>query len=513
MTWTSRKLKETLLDPVRFIHEFCYVPYPGKGGIKINLDPYARKFLWDTNPLRFILKSRRVGFSTLFSLEAFHQSILNDETMSFFVSKKEDQACEMLRVARYAARNLPEPLYVDITKDRETKLEFGNGSRIMALSSSTDAARGFTGNVYLDEWAFVPNAHDVWIAASKVIAVGELKLTMSSTARGQSGHYYETYETIQDAIRLGEESKWSFSKVPWNDCPRLTYEVIRDLCETEEEFQMEFNCVFVDETMTLFPYKLIDDPAVCWDHLEQYTLHAPPPLREDRGRFIGIDFGRKDSETAIVMTERAGKKKVSITRIEDDKEITEEVEENIWFVRYIETMNDVPAPEQEKHIYRVYRTFRPNRVYCDQTSFGLPFVDHLQQGHLIGPSVLDGVTFTSDVKERLIYNLKGMLEAGILIIPNNKRLKSQLHAIRAEEAPGGRRKFSGKATGNDDLVWALALAVRDRVPRASIGVASVPWKDAKRKPRSEKEMDALLDRIKSDPAAYSKDEKFYIRRL
>lgn len=509
MTWTSRKLYETLTDPVKFVHRLCFVPFPGKGGIKIQLDPYAQTFLSDPNPLRFILKSRRVGFSTLFSLEAFHQSILHDEMMSFFVSKKEDQACEMLRVARYAARNLPKPFEVKIVKDRETKLEFGNGSRIMALSSSTDAARGFTGNVYLDEWAFVPNAEEIWTAASKVIAIGEsLRLTMSSTARGQSGHYYDTWEKIQEAIRLEEPSKWSYLEVPWNMCPRLRYEVIRDLCDTEEEFIMEFMCTFVDETTTLFPFTLLDNIT---QELEQYTPHVPPPLFTNRARYLGVDFGRRDSETALILTERSPKKvKREVQVQQGDDIVTTQVEEYLWFIRYIDTMNDVPAPQQEEFIYHCFKAFRPTRVYCDQTSFGLPFVDHLQQGHLIGPTVLEGITFTNELKERLIYNLKGMMEAGILFIPDNRRLKNQLHAIRAEETHSGRRRFTGKSQGNDDLVWALALAVQDRVPTGGVGIAPAPFKDNIGEPT---DMEALLERMKEDPTAHLKPKKFYIRRV
>lgn len=519
LTWTSRKIYETLIDPVKFIERLCEIPFPGKGSIKIKLDPYGVRFLRDKSMMRFVLKSRRVGFSTLFSLEAFHQSIISDEMMSFFVSKKEDQSCEMLRVARFASRHLPKPFEIKVTKDRETKLEFGNGSRIVALSSSPDAARGLTGNAYLDEWHFVPNATEVWKAASKTIAIGAdsgaLRLTMSSTARGKAGHYYDTYKSIQEAIRLKQEPKWSFHIVKWSDCPRLNYEIIRDLCDTEEEFLMEFCCTFVDESMTLFPFVLLDKVA---KDLQQYSVYAPPPVYPNRARFIGVDFGRKDSETAIILTERSPKKvKRTVTLTEDDNEITKEIEEYIWFVRYLETLQDVPAPEQEEFIYEVYKAFLPTRVYCDQTSFGLPFVDHLKQGHLIGSSVLEGVTFTNETKERLIYNLKGMMEAGILFIPDNRRLINQLHAIHAEPTPSGRRKFTGKISGgNDDLVWALALAVQDRVPRKFVGASGAPFKDVEEETEKERDLDTLIERMRNDPLAHINPEKahpFYVRRL
>jgi len=515
MTWTSQKIYETLLDPVKFIHRLCYVPFPGKGGVKIQLDPYAIRYLRDPSMMRFVLKSRRVGFSTLFSLESFHQSVLNDEMMSFFVSKKEDQSCEMLRVARFAARNLPKPFEIAVVKDRETKLEFGNGSRITALSSSPDAARGLTGNAYLDEWAFVPNADDVWKAASKTVAVGSgLRLTMSSTARGKSGHYYGTWQKIQEAIRRKELPKWSYHEVMWSECPRLEYQVIRDLCDTEEEWLMEFCCTFVDESMTLFPFTLLDQVT---RDITQYSVFSPPPLYENRARYLGIDFGRKDSETAIILTERSPKKVTrEVTVWEDEEEITKQVEEYVWFTRFVETFDNVPAPEQEERIFEIFKAFRPIRVYCDQTSFGLPFVDHLQQGHLIGPTVLEGITFTNAVKERLIYNLKGMMEAGILIIPDNRRLINQLHAIHAETTPSGRRKFSGKSQGNDDLAWALALAVQDRVPKGYSDAKGVPFKEASQAPKSERDMQELLERIKNDPAAHinpRKRSRVYIRRV
>ena len=57
------------------------------------------------------------------------------------------------------------------------EVAFPSGSRITALPANADTARGFSANVFLDEFAFHADSRKIWAALFPVISKGDLKLS------------------------------------------------------------------------------------------------------------------------------------------------------------------------------------------------------------------------------------------------------------------------------------------------------------------------------------------------
>ena len=66
---------------------------------------------------------------------------------------------------------------------RAGEIRFAHGSRIISLPASVDAARGFSANVFLDEFAFHRNPEALWSALLPVVSRDGLKIRVVSTPR------------------------------------------------------------------------------------------------------------------------------------------------------------------------------------------------------------------------------------------------------------------------------------------------------------------------------------------
>ena len=65
-----------------------------------------------------------------------------------------------------------------------------NGSRIIGLPANPDTARGYSGNIVLDEFAFHGDAHKIYAACFPIITRG-YSIEVISTPNGTAGKFYE----------------------------------------------------------------------------------------------------------------------------------------------------------------------------------------------------------------------------------------------------------------------------------------------------------------------------------
>lgn len=89
---------------------------------------------------------------------------------------------------------------VDIPEARykTQEVHFPGGSRVVALSASPDAARGFGGNLLLDEFAFHADSRRIWGSAYPVAARGGHKIRVISTPNGKGNKFYELMTTVDN---------------------------------------------------------------------------------------------------------------------------------------------------------------------------------------------------------------------------------------------------------------------------------------------------------------------------
>ena len=164
------------------------------------LHPYQARWLQDTARFKIGMFARQTGKTFTTTLEIVDDCVAHDlrnsRTRWIILSRGERQALEAMaegvkpHMAAYgvAAELLELDIKIDRTTHRAAEVRFPNGSRITALPANPDTARGFSANVFLDEFAIHPDSRAIWGALFPVVSKPGLKLRygLSRPASGPS---------------------------------------------------------------------------------------------------------------------------------------------------------------------------------------------------------------------------------------------------------------------------------------------------------------------------------------
>jgi hypothetical protein len=274
-------------------------------GDPIALESYQLRFLQDRSRLRWITKSRQVGYSFIFALEALARCHLKPKHTAIFVSYNQADAKEKILIARQLYEELPLAFQKKLVVDSRSELAFESNapgkplSRI--VSHPSKAPRGKTGDVYLDELAHYTNDQEVYRGSTALTLRAQGQLTGCSTPLGQRGVFWEiATQTLRPYPHHRRETvPWwlcrFFSKDPAEaerlapDCDtatRVERWATSSLLEQFEslpldDFQQEFEATFVGEAQSFYPYAWIlacthDDLEVT-DQIDQVPDTAGTP--------------------------------------------------------------------------------------------------------------------------------------------------------------------------------------------------------------------------------------------
>lgn len=396
---------------------------------RLRLFPYQARFIDDESRFRIVLKSRQVGGSFMIAVEALLYALLRPNTTILLVSRSLRQSVELMRKVKTFIKQFEgvrlryeDTVYsLNISRDTETMIEFGNGSRIISLPNSPDTIRGYSADlVYVDEAAMFKNDEELRKAVAFTTTATRGRITLISTPKGRRGWFYEAYREAQHG------GKWSLHRIHYSERPDLRPEELEELraTMTELDWRQEMELEFLDEAAALFPYDLILAAT------EDYSTQ----LETLENGYVGIDFGRYRDSTVIIAVEKSEKLRV----------------------RFIHAMVGEDFNKQIDFITKACGIIKPIRVLVDKTGMGIPLYDVLAKK--LG-AIVDGFTFTTSNKEALILRLYNAFRNNEVIIPADAtELVNQLHQFQRKEERG-HVKFEAPAGGHDDYVMALALAV------------------------------------------------------
>jgi phage FluMu gp28-like protein len=161
----------------------------------LKLLPYQRRWVEDDSPLKLAVKARQIGYSFAAALRAVLRC-LERKTTWIFLSKGERQSRllmekvqDHIRSCGVLARAL-ESTFFEGTLIKQLETRFPNGSVIYGLPANPDTARGYSGHVTLDEFAFHADADKIYAALYPTITRG-YGLEVISTPNGTQGKFYE----------------------------------------------------------------------------------------------------------------------------------------------------------------------------------------------------------------------------------------------------------------------------------------------------------------------------------
>ncbi len=306
------------------------------------------------------------------------------------------------------------------------EVHFPGGSRVVALSASPDAARGFGGNLLLDEFAFHQDSRRIWAAAFPVAARGGHKIRVISTPNGKGNKFYE--------LMTSEDGSWSKHHVDIYEAVRqgldVDIEELRRGIADEDAWAQEFELKWLDEASSWLSYDLIAECERDWA--------GRPGLYEGGPCFVGNDIAvRGDLWVAWVV---------------------EQVRDRL-ITREVIARRRISFAEQDRLLDEVMDRYRVVRLAMDQTGMGEKPVEDARRRY--GAHRVEGVVFSAAAKLELATTLKGRMEERSFLIPaGDPALRADLHAIRSRVGPTGIRRLvaDGGTDGHADRFWAAALA-------------------------------------------------------
>ena len=397
--------------------------------------PWQRKWVRDSARFKIGLWSRQTGKSFSTSCEAAEDSAAqpkNSSNLWVCLSAGERQALEWMEKAKKWAEALKITVdsYEEIRDSANalmsrSEIRFANGARIIAIPANPDTARGYSGNLVLDEFAIHEKPAEIWAAIYPSITnplTGVKKLRIVSTPKGRGNKFADLWEhnekyskhkvTIEDAVRMG---------LP------VDLDELKAGVDDPDIWAQEYMCEFIDNTSVLLPYELIGKCES--DHISDDGVS---PL------FIGMDIGRQKDLSVIVTAAKLG---------------------DVLSIVSVDTLRKMPFADQLDILLAKGRERRVQRVCIDSTGIGAMLAEEAARK---GGGKFEGVQFNVQTKGEMYALMRRKFEERSVRIPVDRELREDLHAVQRVVSTGGNVTYSAprNADGHSDRAAALALCCR-----------------------------------------------------
>lgn len=381
-------------------------------------------------------KSRQIGLSHTASAVGVIWGAMHGETTTI-ISVGELESREVLDKARKHSQvlcGLGSRMARPGRRNNDTELSFASGGRIIALPST--GGRSFSGNVFLDEFAYQPRAAKVWDAAAAVTMLGG-RLRVISTPNGVGNDFEELWSKVKN----GELKGWSPHEITLEDAMAQGYPVDLEKCWNQlakgdpRLFAQLFRCQFLDNELQYIPSDLFA------------RVFRERPSKDEGMCFGGLDIGETRDRTVLTILRRFGNER-RLVHIESHKRTDDAL------------LDDLVA-----------KAFGPpyncRRLAGDETGIGsMPAKRYRRQYG----SRFEPVWFTNDVKEDLATGLYDVVSTENLIIPASylfngedeiPLLQHDVYSIKRMVTEAGNVRYDAARTskGHADRAWSLMLAL------------------------------------------------------
>jgi len=369
--------------------------------LDIKLDEWQKEYIMHEGNTA-VRAGRQSGKSFAESLRVALFSLLNAKSSTLIIASVDRQSIELLEKVKSHIMGLaPQQI-----KGRPTfhKIELKNGSKIMAEPAGQTGygLRGFTvDKLVADEAHYIPDA--VFVAIRPMLATTGGTLDLLSTPRGNEGFFYDCFQS-EDFYKIHIKSE---------DCPRITDEFLEQEKKrmTKLEYCQEYEAEFLDSLQQFFPKDLIDS-CIC----------AENPITGGQV-FFGADFGGAGSDpTAYINIDNKGKDNY-VSRIE-------------------EIDDDKKAWQIIKQMEKLLEQFNYKKMGIDSGGIGGPILDYSLKHNRLKRKIvglnnskreIDADNGKSKLlKNDMYWNLKLMMEQGLIKFPENELLRRSLTSVQKE---------------------------------------------------------------------------------
>lgn len=408
--------------------------------------------------IRDILKSRQIGATWYFAREAFIDALETGRNQIFLSASKAQAHMFKGYIKKFAS----DVADVEITGD---PIVLPNGAELYFLGTNARTAQSYHGNVYMDEYFWIPGFEEFRKVASAMASHKHWRQTYFSTPSSltHAAHPFWTGERINkgraaaDKIKIDtshsalkdgrrcEDGQWrqivTIIDAMAGGCDLFDVEQLR-LEYSPEEFLNLFMCMFIDDGQSVFPLETLQrcmvDSWVVWDDFKPFALR---PLGH-RPVWVGYDPSNTGDSAALVVVAPplvAGGKFRVLDRV---------------------SFKGMDFAAQAERIKKVTECYNVTFIGIDMTGLGLGVYQLVKN---FFPAVT-GFQYSPDVKTRLVLKAMDVIAKGRMEFDAGwTDLAASFMAIKKTTTPSGRQitfqAGRSEETGHADLAWACMHAL------------------------------------------------------
>tara|TARA_A100001011_G_scaffold398524_1_gene503306 strand:+ start:1347 stop:2918 length:1572 start_codon:yes stop_codon:yes gene_type:complete len=454
--------------PLHFCKNYCMIQHPTKGAMKFNMYEYQEGLVktYHNNRFAIAMLPRQTGKTTCAAAYLVWYAMFVPDSQILIAAHKFTGAQDIMNRVRFVYENIPDFLRAGAYSYNRNTLEFDNGSRIKATTTTENTGRGMSLSViYCDEFAFVnppSKASEFWTSLAPTLATGG-KCIITSTPNSDEDQFALIWKEANKKLdEYGNEQavgKNGFAafKASWQEHPERTEEWAKEERARigEERFRREHDCEFIiyDETL-IAPIKLADlqghDPTERHGHVRWYDKP-----KKGRAYLVALDpsLGTGGDYAAIQVFEMPDMKQIAewqhnATPIQGQIRILKSILEQI--------------KDQVGETIEIYYSIENNTIgeaglvaisdIGEENMPGQLLSETVRKGHV--RRFRKGYNTTHNAKITACAKLKQMVESDKIDI-RSKNLVSELKNFVASGT-----SFAAKPGEHDDLVMSTLLILR-----------------------------------------------------
>ena len=394
--------------------------------------PYQKSFFCNPAKRKIWISSRQIGKSFGLGGMLVQTALSTQNGLSLCISTGAKAASEIIMKCIQFAKAVEVLTDKAITfRSSFDGVKFSNGSRVLALPSSTDGAnlRGWTvtGCVAIDEAAFIRNLDSIMQAIAPTLSRSQTaQLVIASTPAGKNGKFYDMWKAAQN------DPSWYAQSTTIHDAILAGLDVDLDslhkLCPDREVFAQEYECVFQSSLDNMLDPELIEE-----------TDSIP---ENANGTWLGIDIGRQHDRTSIVAVKQLGDK------------------------LYVDSIKTLHKCEYQKQLdeFAKHAAAQKNLVagYIDAGGIGSAVAEFA--GQKISPKLKPFIfTATSKTPAYELFRSKVMQRGQILFSPEAAKLaRADVLNVSRIVTESGQVRYTAdsNAEGHGDIISGIVLALQ-----------------------------------------------------
>ena len=268
-TFTEEQIADLLacMDPnegyLHFARHFAHIQHPVRGKLVFDPYEYQLRLMHSYHSYRFNINMmpRQTGKTTCAAIYLAWYAMFRPDQTILVAAHKYTGAQEIMSRIRFVYETCPDHIRAGVTSYNKQSIEFENGSRIVAQTTTGNTGRGMSISLlYCDEFAFVqPNiAEEFWTSISPTLATGG-RAIITSTPNSDEDTFATIWKQAEQKFdEHGNESDLGINGfhsfiAHWSEHPDR--DEAWKAAETgrigEEKFRREYGCEFLvfDETL------------------------------------------------------------------------------------------------------------------------------------------------------------------------------------------------------------------------------------------------------------------------